>query len=86
MTASRLVVVSASVVDVGLRLSGRTARRALGRHCFVNKIDIPFQFEVVGNGPEPQASFFDGDLKVTSTSGQREENNSGSPSTSMESV
>ncbi len=38
----------------------------------VNKIQVPFQFEIVENGPDIQASFFDGDLKVTSTSGRRE--------------
>ena len=38
----------------------------------VNKIQIPFQFEIVGNGPELQGAFFDGDLKVVSTSGHRD--------------
>jgi thiol-disulfide isomerase/thioredoxin len=76
MTASRLV----AAVSIGLWMTGCASpvERLDGRwdgSVLVNKIDIPFQFEVVGNGPELQASFFDGDIKVTSTSGQREENN-----------
>ena len=38
----------------------------------VNKMQVPFKFEIVGNGPELQGAFFDGDLKVVSTAGHRE--------------
>jgi peroxiredoxin len=33
----------------------------------VNKIEIPFQFEITGRAPELKAAFFDGDLRVPST-------------------
>lgn len=36
----------------------------------VGSVQVPFQFEIVGTGPALEASFFDGDLKVTSTSGR----------------
>jgi peroxiredoxin len=36
----------------------------------VNKIEIPFQFEITGKAPDLKASFFDGDLRVPSTSSQ----------------
>jgi peroxiredoxin len=39
----------------------------------VNKVEIPFQFEVSGSGPDLKAAFFDGDLRVRSTSGMVED-------------
>jgi thiol-disulfide isomerase/thioredoxin len=36
----------------------------------VNKVEIPFQFEITGNGSDLKAAFFDGDLRVRSTSGR----------------
>lgn len=36
-----------------------------------NKTEVPFAFEIVEEGDAIRASFFDGDLKVTSTDGQR---------------
>jgi thiol-disulfide isomerase/thioredoxin len=76
MTPSRLI----AVVSLGLSMAGCVSRAQQldGRWegtVVVNKIEIPFEFEIVGNGPELQASFFDGDIKVTSTSGQREQDN-----------
>jgi thiol-disulfide isomerase/thioredoxin len=38
----------------------------------VNKIEIPFRFEIAGAGTAIKGSFFNGDEKVTSTSGQFE--------------
>lgn len=38
----------------------------------VDGVPVPFPLEIVGNGPSLQASFFDGDLRVTSTSGHVE--------------
>ncbi len=35
----------------------------------VNKLDIPFRFEIAGDGAAIKGSFFNGDEKVTSTSG-----------------
>jgi len=35
----------------------------------VNKLEIPFRFEIAGQGPGIKGSFFNGDEKVTSTSG-----------------
>src|SRR5207344_72578 len=75
MSASRLAAVA--VVSVGVWTAACAAPVATldGRWdgtVVVNKVEIPFQFEIVDNGPDLQASFFDGDLKVTSTSGHRE--------------
>lgn len=36
-----------------------------------NKTEVPFEFEIVEEGNAIRASFFDGDVKVTSTGGQR---------------
>src|SRR5437879_9666683 len=38
----------------------------------VNKIDTPFRFEIAGSGSAIKGSFFNGDDKVTSTSGSLE--------------
>jgi len=38
----------------------------------VNKLDIPFRFEIAGNGAAIKGSFFNGEEKVTSTSGALE--------------
>ena len=38
----------------------------------VNKLDIPFRFEIAGDGAAIKGSFFNGDEKVTSTSGTYE--------------
>lgn len=39
----------------------------------INKtIEVPFKFEVTGDGAELQGAFFDGDVKVASTKGVRE--------------
>ena len=39
----------------------------------VNKtVEVPFRFEIDGNGPELKGAFFDGDLKVASTGGHVE--------------
>jgi thiol-disulfide isomerase/thioredoxin len=35
----------------------------------VNRIEIPFQFEIGGRAAEPTGAFFDGDLRVESTGG-----------------
>src|SRR5262245_37290835 len=34
-----------------------------------NRLDVPFRFEITGNGAAIKGSFFNGDEKVTSTSG-----------------
>src|SRR3954463_8661315 len=33
-------------------------------------IEVPFRFEIAGSGPAVKGSFFNGDEKVTSTTGQ----------------
>src|SRR5262245_331015 len=38
----------------------------------VNKLEIPFRFEIAGSGAAIKGSFFNGDEKVTSTSGTLE--------------
>jgi thiol-disulfide isomerase/thioredoxin len=38
----------------------------------VNKLEIPFRFEIAGDGAAVKGSFFNGDEKVTSTSGSLE--------------
>ena len=38
----------------------------------VNRLDIPFRFEIAGSGAAIKGSFFNGDEKVTSTSGSFE--------------
>ncbi len=38
----------------------------------VNKVDVPFRFEIAGDDAELKGAFFDGDLKVASTSGHRQ--------------
>jgi peroxiredoxin len=38
----------------------------------VNKVEIPFQFEIAGAGADLKGAFFDGDLRVRSTSGHLE--------------
>src|SRR5262249_6474857 len=35
----------------------------------VNKLEIPFRFEIAGSGAGIKGSFFNGDEKITSTSG-----------------
>lgn len=37
-----------------------------------NKVEVPFKFEIVGDGPDLKASFFDGEVRITSTSARRE--------------
>ena len=38
----------------------------------VNKLEIPFAFEIVGAGPSLKGSFFNGDRRITSTSSRFE--------------
>jgi hypothetical protein len=38
----------------------------------VNKLEIPFRFEIAGDGASVKGSFFNGEEKVTSTSGSLE--------------
>ena len=38
----------------------------------VNKLEIPFRFEIAGSGASVRGSFFNGDVKLTSTSGHFE--------------
>ena len=40
----------------------------------VGGVDIPFRFEITGRGPELTGSFFDGDLKMSSTGGRLDGN------------
>jgi hypothetical protein len=35
----------------------------------VKDLEVPFRFEIAGNGPKISASFFNGDAKFTSSSG-----------------
>jgi len=39
----------------------------------VNGLEIPFRFEIVGEGPATKASFFNGDRRITSTRSQIED-------------
>lgn len=58
--------------------SGRPAPPPAGRWdatVVVNEVEIPFQFEITGRAPDLRASFFDGDLRVRSTSGRVENGN-----------
>ena len=38
----------------------------------VNKLEIPFRFEIAGSGPSTSGTLFNGDEKLTSTSGSLE--------------
>src|SRR5262249_38670305 len=40
----------------------------------VNRLEIPFRLEIAGQGANVKGSFFNGDERVTSTSGQFEKN------------
>lgn len=62
------LVVSVSACAGG----GRTIEGQWTGTVDVDGVQVPFPLEIVGNGPSLQASFFDGDIKVTSTSGRIE--------------
>jgi thiol-disulfide isomerase/thioredoxin len=72
---SRLLAVAAACMSAWTAACAPPVQPIEGRWdgtVVVNKVEVPFQFEIVGNGPELQASFLDGDVKVTSTSGRRD--------------
>ena len=54
------------------RCRSDAARRSLGRDRRRQRIEIPFRFEIAGAGAAIKGSFFNGDEKVTSTSGTLE--------------
>jgi thiol-disulfide isomerase/thioredoxin len=65
-----LVVVAASS-----RAAAQEAPRIAGRWdatVVVNKLEIPFAFEIVGAGPSLKGSFFNGERRVTSTASRYE--------------
>jgi thiol-disulfide isomerase/thioredoxin len=72
---------SAAFVALLLALAGLVAPSAASAQSLaglwdasvvVNKLDIPFRFEIAGDGAAVKGSFFNGDEKVTSTSGSLE--------------
>ena len=58
---------------VGMRRSESTAPTA---------VDVPFRFELATDGAQAKGSFFDGDVKVTSSAGRFENGTLRSPSIS----
>jgi thiol-disulfide isomerase/thioredoxin len=72
---------SAAFVALLLALAGLVAPSAASAQSLaglwdasvvVNKLEIPFRFEIAGDGANVKGSFFNGDEKVTSTSGSLE--------------
>jgi len=72
---------SAALVAVLLAIAGLVAPSAASAQSLaglwdasvvVNKLEIPFRFEIAGDGAAVKGSFFNGDEKVTSTSGSLE--------------
>jgi thiol-disulfide isomerase/thioredoxin len=69
-------VIAAVMIAAGVALPSPAAAQSLGglwdATVVVNKNEIPFRFEIAGNGAAIKGSFFNGDEKVTSTSGTLE--------------
>lgn len=70
----RLIGARSALVLIGLAVScARPEGPLTGRWAGIveaNKTEVPFEFEIVEDGEAIRASFFDGDLRVTSTDGQ----------------
>jgi thiol-disulfide isomerase/thioredoxin len=75
MTRTRRLSVPSTIIALALVGScARTEGPLTGRWAGIveaNKTEVPFEFEIVEESDAIRASFFDGDLRVTSTGGQR---------------
>ncbi len=66
------LVAAAGIVAAPARAAAQSLAGIWDATVVVNKIEIPFRFEIAGTGAAIKGSFFNGDEKVTSTSGQFE--------------